>query len=588
MITELTIEGLKAFSRPTSIPMAHLTFLTGTNSSGKSTAFQALQLLRLLQTSRPADDGSYDLADPDLPDGSWTEWASWSGDGSVRIGLTIEDGMDLAPGSRLRNLLEVVSNVPAPGPGLAELASAASALLIADRQFVEKADWRISSTPEHEMRILIQEAHFTTALVHREEERVSTGPLGLEEVRGHWTSLWALEYRARLLSKDERVSVTEALEAQRGAPTHDWSGKSWSFSQNEEDGRLAVGVADIPGHCSFKKGVTPSHFVHQGLSGQEVYQDGDFDDAIHSLEFFTPDEQRDREHGIQIPTYWTETTRGLRQLITSGSDSGEPEAITLKTPNFLAVEPNLRFHKSLERLHRLGPIRDDPKSRFPAYRVYHQSEVGIRGENVATVMRHFSRRLIDCPVIDDENAFSTEKMPLVDAVRYWSRRIGIATDVDAGRPAKGGLTIRVTVRPGDSPADLLHVGTGVSQAIPVIVLCLAAEPGSVILLEQPELHLHPALQSRMADFFAACALQGRQIVVETHSEHFVNRIRLLVARGRLRPEAVAINFFENTSEGTRVKPLVIDERGGMEEWPAGFFDESERTIGELVKARFRN
>lgn len=301
MITELTIEGLKAFSRPTSIPMSHLTFLTGTNSSGKSTAFQALQLLRLLQTSRPADDGSYDLADPDLPDGSWNEWASWSGDGSVRIGLTIEDGMDLAPGSQLRNLLEVVSNVPAPGPGLAELASAASALLIADRQFVEKADWRISSTPEHEMRILIQEAHFTTAYVHRIEERISTEPPRREEVRGHWTSLWAFDYRATLLTKDERILVAEALGVQRGAPTHGWNGKSCSFSQNEENGRLATRVSNNPGHCSFKKGITPSHFVDPRAWGQEVNYDGDFDDAVHSSEFFILDEQRDESVESNFP-----------------------------------------------------------------------------------------------------------------------------------------------------------------------------------------------------------------------------------------------------------------------------------------------
>ena len=70
----------------------------------------------------------------------------------------------------------------------------------------------------------------------------------------------------------------------------------------------------------------------------------------------------------------------------------------------------------------------------------------------------------------------------------------------------------------------------------VLVLCLASPPGSVLLLEQPELHLHPAVQSKIADLIAACALSGRQIIVETHSEHLINRLRLLVAQGALDPQ----------------------------------------------------
>ncbi|WP_162528596.1 AAA family ATPase [Mycolicibacterium sp. CBMA 361] len=78
--------------------------------------------------------------------------------------------------------------------------------------------------------------------------------------------------------------------------------------------------------------------------------------------------------------------------------------------------------------------------------------------------------------------------------------------------------------------DLTSVGTGVSQVLPVLVMCLQAPPGSLLLIEQPELHLNPAVQQKLADFLLAIAASGRQLLVETHSDYLITRLRLRTAK----------------------------------------------------------
>jgi predicted ATPase len=128
-----------------------------------------------------------------------------------------------------------------------------------------------------------------------------------------------------------------------------------------------------------------------------------------------------------------------------------------------------------------------------------------------------------------------------------------------------------------------NVGFGLSYALPVIVAGLTAKPGSVLLVENPEAHLHPAGQSKIGYFLTLVASSGVQTIIETHSEHVVNGIRLAVAKNHLIPvEQVIFHFLGEDS----MSALSISRIGTMSDWPPGFFDQAEEDLAELSRLKW--
>ena len=144
---------------------------------------------------------------------------------------------------------------------------------------------------------------------------------------------------------------------------------------------------------------------------------------------------------------------------------------------------------------------------------------------------------------------------------------------------------------GDSrgpPRNLIDVGYGVSQVLPVITELLRSDAPSMFLLQQPEVHLHPSAQAALGSLFCQVAGPDRQIVVETHSDHLLDRVRMDVrdGEGRLKPEDVSILFFERGELDVRIHSLRIDEQGNIIDAPdsyRGFF--MEETARSLWKRR---
>ena len=103
--------------------------------------------------------------------------------------------------------------------------------------------------------------------------------------------------------------------------------------------------------------------------------------------------------------------------------------------------------------------------------------------------------------------------------------------------------------------------------------------GETIILEQPEIHLHPSLQSKLADFFICMAKSGKKLVIETHSEHLINRLCLRIAQEESGEVKELLNTlfvsFDNKQQTSIVKPIQINEFGEIENWPVGFFDEND-------------
>lgn len=129
-----------------------------------------------------------------------------------------------------------------------------------------------------------------------------------------------------------------------------------------------------------------------------------------------------------------------------------------------------------------------------------------------------------------------------------------------------------------------NVGFGLTYVLPIIVACLAAPTGSLILLENPEAHLHPRGQSALGLLLALCAADGVQIIVETHSDHLINGIRVAAKKNQIMSESVAVHFFSRDIEtgASHLKSPVLQSNGRFNEWPEGFFDEWSRALDELL------
>ena len=138
--------------------------------------------------------------------------------------------------------------------------------------------------------------------------------------------------------------------------------------------------------------------------------------------------------------------------------------------------------------------------------------------------------------------------------------------------------------------NLNQKGTGVSQVLPVLALCLMAEKGSLTMLEQPELHLHPRLQQKLGTFFAAMVRYGKKLLIETHSEYILTRIRREVAVNNLDPAALNLvfasqsNLVDSKSKVSKYESVSVLESGLVAKWPDEYFDFTAEDRMEIFEA----
>jgi predicted ATPase len=129
-----------------------------------------------------------------------------------------------------------------------------------------------------------------------------------------------------------------------------------------------------------------------------------------------------------------------------------------------------------------------------------------------------------------------------------------------------------------------NVGFGITYSLPIFVSVLASSEGSLLIVENPEAHLHPKGQAAMGRFLALAAANGMQVIVETHSDHFLNGLRVAVKKGIIKSDKVAIHFFDRDPKSPHSKVVSpnIDSHGRIDQWPEGFFDEWEKMLAELL------
>ncbi len=238
----------------------------------------------------------------------------------------------------------------------------------------------------------------------------------------------------------------------------------------------------------------------------------------------------------------------------------------------------------------LAPLRDEPKPVYPLAGMNDPTDVGLKGQHTAAVFetnKYRPVKFIPPEAFSSPLDSASGKMePLQDAVLAWMRYMGVVTNVDSTDRGKLGHELRVSTEQLDQMRDLTHVGVGVSQVLPIVVLALLAPAGSTLIFEQPELHLHPRVQSRLADFFLSMTLLSKQCIVETHSEHIISRLRQRVATAASDQFAqkITIYFVEALGGKSLYKKIKINHYGSISEWPRGFFDEGEELAAAILKA----
>ena len=242
------------------------------------------------------------------------------------------------------------------------------------------------------------------------------------------------------------------------------------------------------------------------------------------------------------------------------------------------------------RLFYLGPLRNYPERQY-TWQGSRTSDVGRSGERAVEALLASRLRGSTNARRLDRRGRAIKRITVEEHVAGWLQDLELisAFEIERISPDADIYRVRVT-RSRDSTSVLLtDVGFGVSQILPVLVLLAYVDEGSTVLLEQPEIHLHPAVQAGLADVIVeAATVRNVQVIVESHSEHLLRRLQRRVAEQSLSPDKVALFFCENNGEGSEINPLELNKFGEIANWPSGFFGDPFSETASIVTAGLRH
>ena len=249
---------------------------------------------------------------------------------------------------------------------------------------------------------------------------------------------------------------------------------------------------------------------------------------------------------------------------------------------------NLQHEKLFGSLSYLGPLRTRAE-RLYSWSGNEPESAGYEGENaIAAILSARNRRI--------SLGYKQRTMPFQEIVASELKEMGLieAFEVNPISRKRQEYEVKVRTKGSKDLVDLPDVGFGISQVLPVLVQCFYAPPGSIIFMEQPEIHLHPRAQSALADVMIDVINSrenGRdrnvQLVIETHSEHFLRRLQRRIAENDLDRDKVSVYFANVTNTPPTLDPLDIDVFGNIRNWPDDFFGDEMGDVTAHAKAAMR-
>jgi predicted ATPase len=297
-----------------------------------------------------------------------------------------------------------------------------------------------------------------------------------------------------------------------------------------------------------------------------------------------------QEDSISFELAWEDGSEGLWRFdydqavdvlnLTSPSISQEVYQSSLFTNNFHYLQAE-----------RLGPR---PFFEISDFQVRQLGQLGTKGEYTAHFLFINGNKPIPSPKlshpevkkIKEELDNEQPSLLLIHQVEAWMGEVSPGTRLNIDSKADVGLFLLRYFDKGSNPYRATNVGFGITYTLPIIVAALASPPGTLIIIENPEAHLHPKGQSKMGELLALAASCGVQVLIETHSDHVLNGIRRVVHAGKLDHQDVQLHYFQRQEkEGQAFTEVVsphIKPSGRIDKWPDGFFDQMEKDLMELI------
>jgi AAA15 family ATPase/GTPase len=256
------------------------------------------------------------------------------------------------------------------------------------------------------------------------------------------------------------------------------------------------------------------------------------------------------------------------------------EAIGYFQNNAFLPDFVLAFEKLFREIFYLGPLREYPRRSY-TWAGDDPGGVGVRGKDSIPALLAKRQNIV----------FSFgkgRKLPTMEErVGYWLREMGLISDFILQPIAKNRKEYELKVRTTqNSPyVSIADVGFGISQILPILVLCYYVPENSVIILEQPEIHLHPSVQAILADLFIEVVTKGNvQIILESHSEHLLRRLQRRIAEDVIKADQAALYFCKMQDSQSKIDKLDIDLFGNITNWPAKFFGDEIGDLNAMIQA----
>src|SRR5260370_15089626 len=279
--------------------------------------------------------------------------------------------------------------------------------------------------------------------------------------------------------------------------------------------------------------------------------------------------------------------------INKGKDEGPSDfshtidATDIENMVHIAVDEIAHFFSS--KIRYIGPLRSDPwttQQRFaPSGEL---DDVGTKGEYAAMVYHSNQNALVEWY---NPETKQIEQGTLRESPDNWAQYLDVANQVRTEAAGASGVTWTVVLKQDQVTRTFPQVGVGVSQILPILVMGLLAPQNTLLIIEQPELHLHPRLQARLGDFFVGLSKCNKQCLIETHSENLVNQLRYHIVQSGGQDKSDCIIYFVDQDEkgAAKFEPVEISPKGNILNWPEGFFDETmqqeDRITAESIKRR---
>lgn len=277
--------------------------------------------------------------------------------------------------------------------------------------------------------------------------------------------------------------------------------------------------------------------------------------------------------------YWSKQSPAFKPQRSFSFSRAAAEALGPDADRVLSVGPKLL--EELARIIYLGPVRRLAQRDY----VWNGRIPGTIGDDGARAVD----ALIASGVAKQDAVKRGLPVPTIAALfngtAQWLNRMGLADDLQVRQLGRSARYELLVVNNGEV-SNLKDVGVGVSQVLPIVVAALFAERGSIVIVEEPESHLHPVAQTELAEMLASVSRdRGVQFIIETHSEHLLRRMQTLVAREAVKAEHLRMYYVEREGCVAKLQWLEVDVFGTIKPWPEYFFGDSAGEAREQAKAR---